>query len=144
MGIGAVVRAALAADAELAGLLAGGIYAYEAIGRNGLSRVTTPGAYDEHGFLKTCAVVKVGEARAASGVRDAQSGLRQRVEVYLYDDGDSGYGAICEGRDAVVGALDRRWVDGAGYVRCVGGVEDLRDAKLNNAALVRVDFEVTK
>jgi hypothetical protein len=109
-----------------------------------MSRVATPGSYDASGFLKPCAVVKAGEARAGSALRDAQGGMRQRVEVFLYDDGDSGYGTIREAREAVVAALDRRWIDGAGYVRRVGGAEELRDAKLNNAALVRADFEVTK
>ena len=45
-------------------------------------------------------------------------------------------------RDQVVALLDRQWIDGAGYVRRVGGADDQRDPKLNNAALVRVDFEV--
>jgi hypothetical protein len=144
MGVGGVICEALAEDEALVGLLVGGIYAYEQIGRNGMSRVTTPEAYDANGFLKPCAVVKVGEARVGSALRDDRGGVRQRVEVYLYADGDSGYETIREARDVVVAALDRRWVDGAGYVRQVGGAEDMRDAKLNNAALVRVDFEVTK
>ncbi len=64
------------------------------------------------------------------------------MAVYLYDDGDSGYGSITSARDRVIGLLDRQWIDGAGYVRRIGGADDLRDPKLNNAALVRVDFEI--
>ena len=65
------------------------------------------------------------------------------LEIYLYDDGDNGYGAILTARDRIVSLLDRRWIADAGHLRWVGGGEDLRDPKLNNAALVRADFEVT-
>jgi hypothetical protein len=34
-------------------------------------------------------------------------------------------------------------VAGAGFITRVGGADDLRDPKLNNAAVARVDFEVT-
>jgi hypothetical protein len=40
--------------------------------------------------------------------------------------------------------LDRVWFEDAGWVRRIGGVDDGRDAKLNQAAVVRIDFEVTK
>jgi hypothetical protein len=144
MGIGEAVREALAADDGVADLLTGGIYAFEATGRNGISRVTTPEAYDAGGFLKPCAVVKMGSATKAAAIRDDRSGMRQRVEVYLYDDGDRSFDTIHEAAAAVSATLDRQWIEGAGYVRQVGGMEDQRDAKLNNAALVRVDFDVTK
>lgn len=142
MAIGEVVRDVLADDATLAGLLLGGVYSYEQTGRSGISRVTTPDAYEAGGFLRPCAVVKAGEARAAVAIRDSISGARRIVQVYLYDDGDNGYGAITAARDRVIALLDRQWIEGAGYVRWVIGIEDERDPKLNNAALVRVDFEV--
>jgi hypothetical protein len=144
MGIGEAIREALAGDEGLAGLLTGGIYRYEQTGRNGISRVTTPDAYGTDGFLRPCAVVKAGEARAVAAVRDAAAGTRQVVEVYLYDDGDSGYGTILEARDQVVAALDRAWVAGAGFITRAGGADDLRDPKLNNAAVARVDFEISR
>ena len=59
MAISEVIRDALAADATLVGLLTGGIYSYEQTGRNGISRVTTPTAYN--GFLLPCAVIKAGD-----------------------------------------------------------------------------------
>ena len=94
--------------------------------------------------MQPCAVDQGGRGRAAAAIRDSQAGTRQMVEVYLYDDGDSGYGAILTARDLVVALLDRQWIDGAGYLRRVGGAEDERDPKLNNAAVVRVDFEVSR
>jgi hypothetical protein len=142
MGISAVIAGVLAEDDVLAALLVGGIYSYEQTGRNGISRRATPGAYDESGFLRACAVIKAGEMRNAGAIRDDRAGLAQRVEVYLYDDGDSGYGTLLTARDVLVGLIDRAWLEDAGYVRVVGGAEDLRDPKLNNAAVVRVDFEV--
>jgi hypothetical protein len=142
MAISETIRDVLAGDATLTGLLTGGIYRYEQTGRNGISRITTPDSYDSGGFLQPCAIVKAGQARAGTAIRDSVGGIRQVVEVYLYDDGDSGYSAITAARDQVIALLDRRWIDGAGYVRWVIGVEDERDSKLNNAALARVDFEI--
>lgn len=141
MAFSEVVRDFLADDAVLMALLVGGLYSYEQTGRSGISRSSTPDAYEAVGFLQACAVLKAGEARRASAIRDSQSGGEQRLEIYLYDDGDSGYGAILTARDRIVALLDRQWIDGAGYIRWAGAVDDLRDPKLNNAALVRVDFE---
>ena len=149
MAITEAIREVLAEDDVLAALLVGGIYHYEQTGRSGISRLTTPNAYDAAGFLQPCAVLKAGETREARPIRDTQPGIRQLVEVYLYDDGDSGYGALLTARDLIVALLDRRWIDGAGlgasgaHMRWVGGADDLRDPKLNNAALVRLDFAVT-
>ena len=140
MGMSETIRDLLAADTTLAALLVGGIYSYEQTGRNGISRVTTPAAYTD--FLLPCAVVKAGDVKSAAAIRDAVSGARQAISVYLYDDGDNGYGAILTARDRIVALLDRLWIDGAGYVRRIGGAEDERDPKLNNAAVVRIDFEV--
>ena len=142
MGLSEAVRDVLAADATLAALLVGGIYSYEDTGRNGISRVTTPDAYESDGFLRACAVVKAGDVRQGSAVRDARVGVRQTVAVYLYDDGDNGYGTILTARDWVVGLLDRMWIDGVGWVRQIGGADDGRDAKLNQAAVVRIDLEI--
>ena len=142
MAVGEAIRDVLADDAGLAALLTGGIYTYEQTGRNGISRAAMPDAYESGGFLRPCAVVKAGDTRAAAAIRDAASGARQVVEVYLYDDGDNGYGTIASARDLVLALLDRQWIAGAGFVQRRGGADDLRDPKLNNAALARVDFEV--
>ena len=127
----------------LAGLLVGGVYSFAQTGRNGISRASLPEAFDsESGFLQPCAVVKAGAVEAAEAIRDSAAGSAQRVEVYLYDDGDSDTTAINAARDRVVALLDRQWIDGAGWLRRIGGVDDQRDPKLNGAAVVRVDFEV--
>jgi hypothetical protein len=136
------VRDFLADDAVLMALLLGGIYSVEQTGRSGISRSSTPDAYDAAGFLQACAVLKAGETRQASPIRDSENGAAQALEIYLYDDGDSGYGAILTARDRILALLDRQWIDEAGYIRWLGGAEDLRDPKLNNAALARVDFEL--
>ncbi|HVU10685.1 MAG TPA: hypothetical protein VHD90_05375 [Phototrophicaceae bacterium] len=142
MAISEVIRDALAADGTLAALLTGGVYSYAQIGRNGISRVTTPSAYAAGGFLKPLAVVKASEVKAIPAIRDSDSGSQQVVEIFLYDDGDNGYTTVTSARDRVIALLDRQWMSGVGYLRQVGGADNLRDPKLNNAALVRVDFEV--
>ncbi|MEO8396496.1 MAG: hypothetical protein ABI700_26115 [Chloroflexota bacterium] len=142
MAISETIRDLLADDATLAALLVGGIYSDEQTGRNGISRVTTPDAYSD--FLLSCAIVKAGDLKAQAAIRDSLGGARQTLSVYLYDDGDNGYGTILTARDWIVGLLDRVWIDGAGYMRRVSGAEELRDPKLNNAALVRIDFAVIR
>ena len=143
MATSEVIRDVLAGDATLAGLLVGGVYSFAETGRNGISRASLAEAFDDaSGFLQPCAVIKVGEIKAADAIRDSAAGLRQLVEVYLYDDGDSDYMAINSARDRVVALLDRQWIDGAGWLRQVGGADDGRDPKLNGAAVIRVDFEV--
>ncbi len=138
MGLSETIRDLLAADTTLSALLVGGLYSFEQTGRNGLSRATTPGAFN--GFLQPCAVIKAGDVRAVTAIRDSEAGVRQTVAVFLYD--DSAYGSILTARDRVLALLDRQWIDGAGFVQRVGGADDGRDPKLNNAALIRLDFEV--
>lgn len=139
MGLSETIRDLLAADATLTALLIGGIYSFEQTGRNGLSRATTPNAYN--GFLQPCAVIKAGDVQTIPAIRDSAAGSRQTVAVFLYD--DSSYGSILTARDRVLALLDRQWINGAGFVERVGGSDDARDPKLNNAALIRLDFEVT-
>lgn len=136
------VQIFLADDAVLMALLVGGLYRYEQTGRGGISRTSTPDAYDAAGFLQPCAVLKAGAARQANAIRDDVGGAAQALEIDLYDDGDSGYGAILTARDRIVSLLDKHWLPGAGYIRWAGGSDDQRDPKLNNAALVRVNFEL--
>jgi hypothetical protein len=129
-------------DAVLMALLVGGLYTFEQTGRSGISRTSTPDAYDAAGFLQPCAVLKAKDARFASPIRDDRTGAVQVLEIDLYDDGDNGYGAILTARDRIISLLDRQWLAGAGSLRWAGGAEDLRDPKLNNAALVHVNFEL--
>ncbi len=144
MAISEVMRDVLAGDATLAGLLVGGVYSFAQTGRNGISRASLGDAFDDaSGFLQPCAVVKAGAVAASEAIRDSDARSRQTVEVYLYDDGDSDYTAINSARDRVVALLDRQWISGAGWLRQVGGADDGRDPKLNGAAVVRVDFNLT-
>lgn len=136
------VQTFLADDAVLMALLVGGLYTVEQSGRSGISRSSTPDAYDAAGFLQPCAVLRAGNVKRVSPIRDHRNGAAQVLEIYLYDDGDSGFGAILTARDRIIALLDRQWLPGAGSLRWAGGAEDLRDPKLNNAALVRVDFDL--
>ena len=143
MAISEAIRDVLAADATLAALATGGIYSYEQTGRNGISRVTTPNAYQPGGFLKPSVVVKAEAAKTVPAIRDSASGAQQMVEVYLYDDGDHGFDTLSSARDRVITLLDRQWLSGIGYLRQISGADNERDPKLNNAALVQIAFTVT-
>jgi hypothetical protein len=144
MAVSEVIRDVLAADATLAALLVGGIYRYEETGRNGISRVTMPDAYEADGFLRACAVVKAGEVKSGSAVRDSRAGVKQGVAVYLYDDGDNGYGAVLTARDRAIVLLDRVWIEDAGWVRQIGGVDDGREGEVFEGAVVRLEVVGSK
>lgn len=146
MGACEAIRDVLAGDATLAALLVGGMYTFAETGRSGISRASLADAFaSAGGFLQPCAVIKAGEVTASEAIRDSAAGSVRRVEVYLYDDGDasgSDYMTINAARDRAVGLLDHVWIEGAGWLRLVGGADEGRDPKLNGAAVVRVDFEV--
>lgn len=95
------IAAILYADATLRGLLTGGIYVNGGIwdedeeeyvndvGWEGVTRETTPAAFDSDGFLRPCALVRQ-RARVTTGEvidYDAQiESARQVVVVWYYDD----------------------------------------------------------
>ena len=78
------IRALLAADGTLAGLLTGGVWAATEI-----SRQNTPGAFDANGELRPCALVKL-ESEGPVGPYVTSS--RLFVLVMFYE--RSGYTAI--------------------------------------------------
>jgi hypothetical protein len=82
------IKAVLAADGTFAGLMTGGIYAYEDTGLLGFSRDSIPAAFDSNGRVKPSCVVKVRAAIPDSQIRDEDAQLmsyRQVVEIWLYE-----------------------------------------------------------
>src|SRR5579871_5194998 len=108
MAISETIRDVLAADSTLTSLLTGGVYSYAQTGRNGISRITTPNAYQAGGFLRPCAVVKSGDVKTVPAIRDSERSTAEIAEVFVYDDGDNGYSTISSARDRVIALLDRQ------------------------------------
>ncbi len=132
----------LTADAPLIALLTGGIHAYAASGRLGISRATLPTAYDADGYLLPCAIVQTGATVPADSLTDATAGTLTRVIVYLYADGDHAFADLYAARDRIIVLLDRAFIVGVGWIAFAAAGVDERDSKLNHAAALTLTLEV--
>lgn len=87
--------ARLTGDPALMSILTGGVYAYTAIRRLGLTLASTPAAFDADGFLLPCAVVKERGPVVDPTIDDISGQItarRQMFEIWVYEDTD--YSAI--------------------------------------------------
>lgn len=135
------------ADATLMALLTGGAYASQNLTREGITRETTPGAFDSNGYLRPCALVRQRGQVADGMVRDGMAqtvSTRQVVEVYLYQDG--GYSTLDAAAARLYTLFEGHAFTGAsGSFPCewLGTLDRLRDnGALNGAALARMEFSV--
>lgn len=77
--------------------LTGGLYKAGDLGPEGVTRVSAPAAFDSDGFLKPCGLIRQRSAVNTGELSDYDYKLlskREVVEIYLYQDGGSGYDAI--------------------------------------------------
>jgi len=140
----ATIKAVLAADATLTGILTGGIYTYRETGRLGISRTTTPNAFLD-GFLRPTALIKGRQELADGEIQDSDgqfSTTRQVIEIYLYDDGDNNYSTLETARTRIYALLQNKQLTGIAEIVFVGDIDDLREQELDNAALLRQDWLV--
>jgi hypothetical protein len=126
------LKGLLEADATLGALLTGGIHTGE------ISRQATPEAFDAHGEVLPCALVKV-EAETPTG--PYRMSARQFVLVYLFQQHDTT--AIDSALDRIFTLLHGAKPEGAWECRWVGDVRDIEDGALRcQMALSR--FQVTR
>lgn len=128
----------------VATLLTGGIYTYDETGRLGVNRDNTPSAFNTTtGLLKPCCVVK-DRAQIPDSVSDdatQQSGYRQIVELWFYDDGDAGYATINSAMLRAYRLLHGQHVTYA-QVHWAGDIPEQRDEDLDKACMARSDYEI--
>jgi hypothetical protein len=82
------IKAVLAADSTFAGLMTGGIYAYEDTGLLGFSRDSIPAAFDSNGLVKPSCVVKARALIPDQQITDEGGqamSYRQVVEIWFYE-----------------------------------------------------------
>lgn len=132
------------ADATLMAILTGGVYAAGSIGLLGITRETTPSAFDSNGYLKPCALVRqrplIPDLQVVDFTVQAASAT-QVVEIYVYE--DSGYTNIDN-------ALNRLYTLFYGYkfsdsfpVEWLGTLDRERDqGALSGASMARMEFLV--
>lgn len=140
----ALIKATLIADATLLNSLTGSVYTYKETGRLGISRTTTPNAFDATTKkLKPCAVVKARSTVPDNLLADdgtQEQSVKPIIEIWLYEDGGAA-GTISETARARVYALLQGKQIG-GIVRRVHEVRDFRDPDLDHAQVMREDYEI--
>lgn len=139
------IKATLIADSTLMTYLTGGVYNMADLGRLGLNRQQTPGAFNSlTGLMKPCLVIHFRAVTPFGGIADPTQGymsVRQVAELYFYNDGDAGYTTLTAARDRVYALLHDKQVDGA-VVRLINRMPELREANLQQAALLRDDYQL--
>lgn len=135
----------LFADATLAALLTGGLLHFRDLPAV-INMDTLPAVYDTtNAIMKVWGVAKGRPVVPSGGLRDSNSQLnsvRQVVEIYLYDDRNSGWDVIETAADRVYALLEGKTVAGAYKLSLINEVTDLRDNTLGDAPMIRHDYAV--
>lgn len=132
------------ADVTLTAILTGGVYTAGAVGIEGISRDTTPLAFDAAGRLKPSALVRQRGLVPTGDVLDPitqQASASQVVEIYVYQR---------QGYTSIDTALARLYTLFQGYqfsdsfeVFYANQIDRERDeGALSGASLARIDFIV--
>lgn len=137
-------HARMIADATLMAILTGGVFTSGAVGLEGISRETTPAAFDANGYLKPCALVRQRGRVPDNNVRDYQAqktSTAQVVEIYLYQ--DVGYTAIDAAITRLYTLLEGHLFADTFEVQLVNVIDRTRDeGALTGASLARLDWAV--
>jgi hypothetical protein len=145
--ITAAIKTLFAADNGASGintLLTGGIRTKRELGREGLSRTSTPTAYD--GTTKLMLPNVVISQRAQIPTYDLADqhqqyvSTRQILELWFYN--DNAYAALESARDRAYTLLHEKNISGVGRVTWIGGMDDARAEELNNAAMLKAEYQV--
>lgn len=135
-------KAILEADATLVAAATGGIYDFDETGANGISRTTTPDAFDAHEMIQPCILVKLRSATPDGALQDEAEqyvSVREVLEVWFYE--DSGYSTINTMRDRVYTLLQNVQLSGTFQCIWAGDVRNQRDTDLD-ASVERSEFAV--
>lgn len=151
MSIADDIKTILTADSGAGGvytLMTGGIYTYENTGRLGISLTNTASAYDSTtGKLKPCLLIKERAEVPDNGVYDdatQEISYRQIVELWWYDDGDTGWSTLKTARNRAFVVLHGKTVGSTKNIPRWAGtpIRDARDAALSYACILRDDYDV--
>jgi len=142
MSVLASIKTLLEADATLLASATGGIFDWEETGRLGISRTSTPAAYDVNGLLLPCLLLRLRAAVPDWVLADDANqyvAVRETLEVWLYQ--DSGYATIEAMRDRCYALLHTKQVTNAFAIRWQGDWRSQHDMVIN-ASLERSDYLV--
>jgi len=128
------------ADTALMATLTGGVYTVGTIGRDGISRDTTPSAFDSNGYLLPCALVKQRDLIADNQVIDLNiASAAQVIEIYFYQDSD--YGSIETAYNRCFALFNQRILSDSFPCEWIGLIDREQDGgALKGASLARQDW----
>jgi len=132
----------LEADVALVALATGGIYDYAETGPNGISRTTTPDAFDSNEIIEPCILLKSrGSTPDLQLVDEGTQYLstREALECWFYE--DTGYANIEAMRDRVYTLLHAVQLAGTFKMLWAGDVRNQRDTDID-ANVERSEFTV--
>lgn len=136
-------KTVLSADFALGLILTGGIYAFEDVGVEGISRETTPDAFSS-GYLLPCCLIKQRAETIGNEVVDFDTLLMdttQVVELWLYE--DRGYSAIDAAKLRLMGLLNGYIFTTAFDAKLAFVIDRERDrGALKGASLARMDWQI--
>ncbi len=139
------VKAVLEADATLLSTATGGVYDPDEAGRMELNRTTTPAAFDSNGILKPTVYLKSRGDTPDGILRDDANQFNSTVEVievWAYDDPDTGYSNIRTMLDRCYVLLHAQGLTATDAIlHWAGDTPQLYDDELD-AAVQRADYQV--
>lgn len=135
----------MSSDTPLMAILTGGVHKYSATADTGITRETTPTAFDANGWLKPCALVKQRNLITTTDVVDyvqpVQSN-RQIIEVRLYQ--RSEYSSIDTAKARLRALFHGHQFSDSFEVKLIEINERLKDAgTLNSAPMEIMQFEIS-
>jgi hypothetical protein len=142
MSVVSEAKAVLEADVTLVALATGGIYDYAETGPNGISRTTTPAAFDSNEIIKPCILLKSRGSTPDLALTDEGAqylSTREALECWFYD--DTGYSNIEAMRDRVYTLLHAVQLAGTFKALWAGDVRNQRDTSLD-ANVERSEYTV--
>lgn len=125
-------------------ILEGGVHYWPDLGRKGLNREVAPEAfYETTGLVKPLAVVLQGEEMPTYEAIHAPTGYMSTetpVFVYVYDDGDTGYGRIQAAYDIIYGLVHAQQIENGFQALWKSTLTDKREVDLKGACFYRAEF----
>lgn len=134
----------ITADSTIMALLTGGVHKAETVGIEGITRETTPAAFDANGYLKPCCLVKqrgqVPDGTIFDPITQAQS-ISQVVECWLYQ--DRLYTTIDSAGERLKALFIGYMFSDSFEIMWVNTLDRTRDkGPLKGASLLKIDFQV--
>lgn len=132
MSLVSEAKAVLEADGTLVALATGGIYDLDETGPNGISRTTTPDAFDSNEIIQPCILIKARGGVPDLALTDEGTqylSVRDPLEVWFYE--DSGYTNIEAMRDRVYTLLHATQLPDTFKLLFAGDARALRDTEID-------------